>query len=256
MLSSVWGCFAWKVQEISGGLTWEGKQQPGFAVGSHVQSRLGWTHTHTIKQLVTWTLTVSPCLTGLLLPTVVCSSSLGSFDNSLHSSTLLWAFTALKTFDMKGKMTARSETEEYWVCGKYRGIGNICRDATNPPPSPQVSQNKTEQILIRNRYLLGFCGWHSSSRGSPREGDESTVTFKKQSAVFSPFIHLGRFAWAPKPARPIKQHKQLFRATPASWKASSRCRRELIRPHAEHIWDSQRVSPVGVTCYHSCIFII
>lgn len=78
--------------------------------------------------------------------------------------------------------------------------------------TPWVLQNKTEQtILIRSRYLLGFCGCLEA---------RLQCDFEKAG---SSFYLSGRFslmlAW------PIRQHKQLFKGAPAarmdSWKPAS-----------------------------------
>lgn len=93
--SSVRDCVAWKVQRISRDSPGKKNNNPVLLWAFfHVQSRFSWTHTHTMKQLVTSTLAVSPCSTGLLrFDLFFCSSfSLGGVDKSWHSSTLLRVF--------------------------------------------------------------------------------------------------------------------------------------------------------------------
>lgn len=101
--SSVWDCFVWKVREISRDSPAEENNNLVLLWAFHVRSRFSWTHTHTIKQPVTSTLTVSPCSTGR--PRFRLFSVFGSSDKSWHGSALLGAFRAPKTLDVNRNMT-------------------------------------------------------------------------------------------------------------------------------------------------------
>ncbi len=238
-------CFVWKVQKISGESPVKINNNLVFAVGfsCSVTVQLN-TPTHNTAACY-----ISPHRVSLFnrpaAVWLVFSSSFRGFDKSWHRSMLLRVFAALKTvwYEQKNECKIRNG----WVLGLERRIGNICRDAKKNLPHPFRQRSRAKnprEKHVHGGFLCSY-SWNSSQW-------RSTVTFKKQSAVFFPFSHRGRSAWASKPTRPIRQHKQLFWATPAAEGPLERQHHdadgELIWPHAAHIWESQGATSVSVIC--------
>lgn len=109
-------------------------------------------------------------------------------------------------------------TEELW---------KICREATKHTPSLRVSQTKQSRNPHQRRTPGGsLCLTESGLEARPQKMTQHGDFQKVFSSFLFFFIHLGRFASAPKSTWPIKQHKHLFGATPAAEGPPERQRRD------------------------------
>lgn len=90
--------------------------------------------------------------------------------------------------------------EEYWVSRKCRRIRNVCRDATKPTPSPQVSQTKTQQST-KSSLETDTC-WASvidrvCLKARPRKMTQHS-DFQKAVNCFLPFYSSGEICMSTK----------------------------------------------------------